>query len=75
LAQVSTYINLHQNAVQLLSDVSKWDSDRFVFDKENFCIETDSATPLEAESDEPLPATGRQNDPLESEDSLTLHYR
>lgn len=73
--KVSTYMNLHQNAVQLLSDVSKWDSERFVFDKENFRIEMDSATPLEAESDEPLPAAGWQNNPLESEESLTLHYR
>ncbi|KAI8420146.1 hypothetical protein MSG28_008717, partial [Choristoneura fumiferana] len=43
--------------------------------KENFRIELDSATPLEAESDEPLPEAAKQNNPLESEDSLALHYR
>ncbi|XP_049877184.1 tripartite motif-containing protein 3-like isoform X2 [Pectinophora gossypiella] len=73
--QVTTFINLHQNALQILSDVSKWDVERFVFDKENFRIEQDSLTPVDAESDDPLPECGRQNEPLESEDSLVLHYR
>ncbi|KOB69371.1 Regucalcin [Operophtera brumata] len=72
--QVNTFINLHQNAIQLLSDVSKWDSERFVFDKDAFRIEVDSTGPLDAESDEPAPEGARQHDPLESEESLELHY-
>lgn len=70
-----TFVNLHQNAIQLLSDISKWDTESFAFDKENFRIETDSATPLDAESDDPLPESAKQNNPLESEDSLVMHYR
>lgn len=46
-----------------------------MFDKENFRIELDAATPLDAESDDPLPEGARQNNPLESEDTLSLHYR
>lgn len=68
-------MNLHQNTVRLLTDVSKWDAECFVFDKENFRIELDAATPLDAESDDPLPEGARQNNPLESEDTLSLHYR
>ncbi|XP_075980968.1 tripartite motif-containing protein 2-like isoform X2 [Anticarsia gemmatalis] len=73
--RVATFINLHQNAVQLLSEVSKWDTERFVFDKENFRIEMDSATPIDAESDDPVLESPKQNDPLESEENLVLHYR
>ncbi|XP_013163173.1 PREDICTED: RING finger protein nhl-1-like isoform X1 [Papilio xuthus] len=73
--KVTTFINLHQNALQLLTEVSKWDANRFVFDKENFCIESDAATPLDAESDDPLPEDAKHNNPLENEDSLTLYYR
>ncbi|KAJ8717879.1 hypothetical protein PYW07_005809 [Mythimna separata] len=73
--RVATFINLHQNAVSLLSDVSKWDTERFVFDKENFTLEMDSAAPLESESDDPVLENAKQNDPLESEESLVLHYR
>ncbi|KAG6452013.1 RING finger protein nhl-1 isoform X2 [Manduca sexta] len=73
--RVSTFMNLHQNAVQLLSDVSKWDTDSFVFDKENFRLEMDTATPLDAESDDPVPEVAKQNDPLESENSLVMYYR
>ncbi|CAH2042379.1 unnamed protein product, partial [Iphiclides podalirius] len=73
--KVMAFINLHQNALQLLTDVSKWDANSFVFDKENFCIESDTATPLDAESDDPLPEDAKQNNPLESEDSLVLYYR
>lgn len=72
---MNTFINLHQNAIQLLSDVSKWDTERFVFDKEAFRIELDSATPLDAESDDPMPEGAKQNNPMESEDALVLHYR
>ncbi|XP_021182080.3 uncharacterized protein LOC110370553 [Helicoverpa armigera] len=73
--RVATFINLHQNAVSLLTDVSKWDTERFVFDKENFTLEMDSATPLDAESDDPVIENPKQNDPLESEESLVMHYR
>lgn len=73
--QVTTFMNLHQNTVRLLTEVSKWDAESFVFDKENFCIELDAASPLDAESDDPLPEEARQNNPLESEDTLSLHYR
>ncbi|KAJ2948509.1 hypothetical protein O0L34_g7759 [Tuta absoluta] len=73
--QVTTFMNLHQNALQILSEVSKWDAESLIFDKENFRIEKDTATPTEAESDDPLPASGNKNEPLESEDSLVLHYR
>lgn len=72
---MATFINLHQNAVSLLTDVSKWDTERFVFDKENFTLEMDSATPLDAESDDPVIENPKQNDPLESEESLVMHYR
>lgn len=72
---MTTFVNLYQNAIQLLSDVTKWDSDRFVFDKENFRIEIDSATPFDGESDEPEPEGAKHNNPLESEESLVLHYR
>ncbi|KAJ0174149.1 hypothetical protein K1T71_010295 [Dendrolimus kikuchii] len=74
-SRVTTFMNLHHNAVQLMSDVSKWDTESFVFDKENFRIEIDSTTPLDAESDEPLPEAAKQNNPLESEESLALYYR
>lgn len=73
--RVATFINLHQNAIQILSDVSKWDTERFVFDKENFRIEMDSATPIDAESDDPVLESPKQNNPLESEDNLVMHYR
>ncbi|XP_013136966.1 PREDICTED: RING finger protein nhl-1-like [Papilio polytes] len=73
--KVTTFINLHQNALQLLTEVSKWGVSRFVFDKENLCIECDAATPLDAESDDPLPQDDRHNNPLESEDTLILYYR
>ncbi|KAI5635130.1 6-bladed beta-propeller domain-containing protein [Phthorimaea operculella] len=73
--QVKTFVNLHQNALQILSEVSKWDAESLIFDKENFRIEKDTATPTEAESDDPLPECGNKNEPLESEDSLVLHYR
>lgn len=68
-------MNLHQNTSRLLTEVSKWDAESFVFDKENFRIELDAASPLDAESDDPLPEGTRQNNPLESEDTLSLHYR
>ncbi|XP_026742559.1 RING finger protein nhl-1-like [Trichoplusia ni] len=73
--RVATFINLHQNVIQLLSDVSKWDTERFVFDKENFRIEIDSSTPLDAESDDPVIDSPKQNNPLENEESLALYYR
>lgn len=74
--QVFTFINLHQNTLQLLSDISKWDSERFIiFNKENFSIEVDAATPLYAESDEPLPTDNKTKNPLENENSLMVHYR
>ncbi|CAH0764401.1 unnamed protein product [Diatraea saccharalis] len=73
--KVMTFVNLHQNTLHILSDVSKWDTERFVFDKEGFRIELDSATPLYAESDDPLPEGAKQNNPLESEDSLCMYYR
>ncbi|XP_011556566.3 RING finger protein nhl-1 [Plutella xylostella] len=74
--KVFTFINLHQNTLQLLSDISKWDSERFIiFNKENFSIEVDAATPLYAESDEPLPADNKTKNPLENENSLMVHYR
>ncbi|XP_063830655.1 tripartite motif-containing protein 2-like [Ostrinia nubilalis] len=73
--KVATFVNLHQNALQILSEVSKWDTDSFVFDKEGFRIEIDSATPVDAESDDPIPEGAKQNNPLESEDTLFLHYR
>ncbi|CAK1584541.1 unnamed protein product [Parnassius mnemosyne] len=73
--KVMTFLNIHQNALQLLTDVSKWDSNSYVFDKENFCIELETATPLDAESDDPLPEAAKQNNPLESEESLVLYYR
>lgn len=73
--QVTIFMNLHQNTIRLLTDVSKWDAESFVFDKENFCIELDAATPFDAESDDPLPAGAKQNNPLETEETLTLHYR
>ncbi|KAM3963315.1 uncharacterized protein ACR2FA_002680 [Aphomia sociella] len=73
--RVTTFINLHQNALQILVDVSKWDTEHFVFDKENFSIEKDNATPMDAESDDPVPNGFKQNDPLENENSLTMHYR
>lgn len=72
---MATFINLHQNVIQLLSDVSKWDTERFVFDKENFRIEIDSSTPLDAESDDPVIDSPKQNNPLENEESLALYYR
>ncbi|KAL0869875.1 hypothetical protein ABMA27_006078 [Loxostege sticticalis] len=73
--KVTTFVNLHQNALQILSEVSKWDTDHFVFDKEGFRIEVDSETPLDAESDDPIPDGAKQNDPLENEESLFMHYR
>ncbi|XP_068620417.1 tripartite motif-containing protein 3-like [Battus philenor] len=73
--KVATFINLHQNALQLLTDVSKWDANSFVFDKENFCIESDITTPLDAESDDPLPEIAKHNNPLENEESLIMFYR
>ncbi|CAH0401260.1 unnamed protein product [Chilo suppressalis] len=73
--KVTTFINLHQNALHILSDVSKWDIEHFVFDKEGFRIEIDSATPLDAESEDPVPEGAKQNNPLESEESLTIYYR
>ncbi|GBP09847.1 Tripartite motif-containing protein 3 [Eumeta japonica] len=73
--RIIVFMNLHQNALQLISDVTKWDTEKVVFDKDNFCIELDGASPLEAESDDPLPAVVRGNNPLESEDDLVLHYR
>ncbi|VVC97996.1 unnamed protein product [Leptidea sinapis] len=48
--KVSVFINLHQNTLQLLTDISKWDADSFVFDKENFRIDTDMTTACDAES-------------------------
>lgn len=59
----------------MLSEVSKWDAGSIVFDKENFRIESDEATPFDAESDEPLPVAAKEYDPMESETSLTHHYR
>ncbi|CAH0590287.1 unnamed protein product [Chrysodeixis includens] len=73
--RVLTFINLHQNVIQLLSDVSKWDTERFVFDQENFRIEIDSSTPLDAESDDPVIDSPKHNNPLENEESLALFYR
>ncbi|XP_059060932.1 RING finger protein nhl-1-like [Achroia grisella] len=73
--KVTTFMNLHQNALQILVDVSKWDTEYFVFDKENFRIEKDNESPLDAESDDPVQTCFKQNDPLESENSLTTHYR
>lgn len=73
--KVKTFVNLHQNALQILSDVSKWDTEHFVFDKEGFRLELDSATPIDAESDDPLPEGAKLNNPLESEDSLYMYYR
>ncbi|XP_050674404.1 E3 ubiquitin-protein ligase TRIM71-like isoform X2 [Leptidea sinapis] len=73
--KVSVFINLHQNTLQLLTDISKWDADSFVFDKENFRIDTDMTTACDAESDDPVPEATRQHDPLESENSLIQHYR
>ncbi|XP_045777272.1 RING finger protein nhl-1-like [Maniola jurtina] len=73
--QVMTFINLHTNTLQLLTEVSKWDSEKYAFDKENFRIESDSTTPYDAESDDPLPEAAKQDDPMESEASLSLHYR
>ncbi|CAB3228826.1 unnamed protein product [Arctia plantaginis] len=73
--KVTTFINLHQNAVQLLTDVSKWDTERFIFDQENFRLEMDSATPVDAESDDPVLESPKQNNPLESEENLVMHYR
>lgn len=70
-----TFINLHQNTIQLLSEVSKWDAEKFTFDKENFSIEVDSATPCDAESDDPVPETVKPYDPMESEASLAIFYR
>lgn len=55
--------------------MSRWDTEHFVFDKDNFCIELDSTAPLEAESDEPMPSGVEDNNPLKSEESLVLHYR
>ncbi|XP_053615115.1 RING finger protein nhl-1-like isoform X1 [Plodia interpunctella] len=72
---VMTFVNLHQNALQILLDVSKWDTEHFMFDKENFRIEKDAATPRDAESEDPMPDGFKQNDPLESETSLIQHYR
>ncbi|XP_045522340.1 tripartite motif-containing protein 2-like isoform X1 [Pieris brassicae] len=73
--KVETFVHLHQNTLQLLSDVSKWDAETFIFDKENFRIESDVSTPCDAESDDPLPEAGKQNNPLESDTSLMLHYK
>ncbi|XP_039759236.1 RING finger protein nhl-1-like [Pararge aegeria] len=73
--QVMTFINLHTNTLQLLTEVSKWDAEKYTFDKENFRIESDSSTPYDAESDDPLPEAAKQNNPMENEASLTLHYR
>nr|XP_026491584.1 RING finger protein nhl-1-like [Vanessa tameamea] len=73
--KVITFMNLHENTLQLLSEVSKWDSDKFAFDKENFSIESDTTTPCDAESDDPVPEAAKQYDPMESEGSLILHYR
>ncbi|CAK1551462.1 unnamed protein product [Leptosia nina] len=75
MKKVRTFVNLHQNTLQLLSDVSKWDAENFIFDKENFRIDSDITTPCDAESDEPLPAAAKQHNPLESESSLMQHYR
>ncbi|XP_061384046.1 tripartite motif-containing protein 3-like [Danaus plexippus] len=72
---INKFINLHQNTIQLLTEVSKWDAEKFVFDKENFSIESDSSVPCDAESDDPLPETVKQNNPMENEASLILHYR
>ncbi|CAH0695862.1 unnamed protein product [Spodoptera exigua] len=73
--RVKTFINLHQNAVTLLSEVSKWDTERVVFDKENFSLEKDSGTPIDSESEDPVVDGPKQNNPLESEESLIMHYR
>ncbi|XP_072942330.1 uncharacterized protein [Epargyreus clarus] len=73
--RVKKFMNLHQNTLQILSDVSKWDAESFVFDKENFRMESDASTPLDAESDDPLPAAAKQNNPLETEETLVLYYR
>lgn len=70
-----TFINLHQTTLQLLSEVSKWDVEQFAFDKENFKIESDTTTPCDAESDEPVPDVAKPNDPMESEGSLIHWYR
>lgn len=68
-------MNLHQNAIQLLTDVIKWDTEGFVFDKENFTLEVDSTTPVDAESEDPVSEGSKHNDPLESEESLVTYYR
>ncbi|XP_004933397.1 RING finger protein nhl-1 [Bombyx mori] len=73
--QVTTFMNLHQNAIQLLTDVIKWDTEGFVFDKENFTLEVDSTTPVDAESEDPVSEGSKHNDPLESEESLVTYYR
>ncbi|XP_045452242.1 RING finger protein nhl-1-like [Melitaea cinxia] len=73
--RVMTFINLHQTTLQLLSEVSKWDVEQFAFDKENFKIESDTTTPCDAESDEPVPDVAKPNDPMESEGSLIHWYR
>ncbi|XP_026762929.2 RING finger protein nhl-1-like [Galleria mellonella] len=75
MKRVSTFMNLHQNALQILVDVSKWDTEHFVFDKENFRIEKDNETPLDAESDDPVQNGIKQNNPLENDNSLSMHYR
>ncbi|KAL4715052.1 hypothetical protein ACJJTC_003203 [Scirpophaga incertulas] len=73
--KVLTFVNLHQNTMQILSEVSKWDTQHLLFDKEEFRLEMDSGTPVDAESDDPIPEAAKQNNPLENEDSLFLHYR
>ncbi|XP_041984826.1 RING finger protein nhl-1-like isoform X2 [Aricia agestis] len=73
--QVLIFMNLHQNTIQLLTDISKWDAGSVVFDKENFRIESDNSTPCDAESDDPVPEGAKEYDPMESEASLILHYR
>ncbi|XP_045501928.1 RING finger protein nhl-1-like isoform X1 [Colias croceus] len=73
--KVKTFVNLHQNTLQLLGDVSKWDAENFIFDKENFRIDSDVKTPFDAESDDPLPEAAKQNNPLENESTLIQHYR
>lgn len=73
--QVTTFMNLHQNTVRLLTEVSKWDAVHFAFDKENFRVEVEETSPLDAESDDPLPVGAQHNNPLESEDTLSLYYR